>query len=162
MTKQSVLNIIGLCCIMPLAAQGWLTAFAADASIVETEQQELHLFMLAAVDRDCDGDLSDEEEADRHFSTQKTLLPAECIIYRTRYRNDGDFGIRHMRVTNIVPKQMVYIPGSAEHVATPPGLWPETTVSPSENEDGSVIWRFGGALAPGEAGEIQFRVRLEP
>ncbi len=162
MMKQSVTGMIGVCALMSLAAHAWLTAMTVEATIAETEPQELHLFMVAAVDRDCDGDLSDEEEEDRRFTTQKTLLPAECIIYRTRYRNDGAFGIRHMRVTNIVPKQMVYIPGSAEHVATPPGLWPETTVSPSENEDGSLIWRFGGALAPGETGEIQFRVRLEP
>ena len=160
MPKQSV--VLALCCLAPLAFHFWTTALDAGARVAEEEDQELHLFMVAAVDRDCDGDLADEVESDRRFSTQKTLLPAECVIYRTRYRNDGRFDIRHMRVTNVVPNHMVYIPGSAEHVSTPPGLWPEPTVSPSETEDGSLIWRFGGALEPGEAGAIQFRVRLEP
>lgn len=162
MSRHLTLSFLALCCIAPLTMQSWVDAHPAGATIAETEQQELHLFMVAAVDRDCDGDLSDEAREDRSFATQKTLAPAECIVYRTRYRNDGAFGIRHMRVTNIVPRQMVYIPHSAEHVSTPPGLWPQTTVLPEENEDGSLIWRFGGALEPGEAGEIQFRVRLVP
>jgi hypothetical protein len=150
-----------------VAVLGTLSLYATgshpgNAAIDTPESPELYLFMVAAVDRDCDGDLSDENADDRAFGTQKSLLPAECIIYRTRYRNDGTFGIRHMRVTNIVPLHMVYIEGSAEHVTTPPGLWPEPHVAPSENDDGSIIWRFGGALAPGEGGEIQFRVRLAP
>ncbi len=162
MMKQIGLGILGLCCLASLATNLSMTAPFAAASIPKAENKELYLFMVAAVDRDCDGDLTDEEDRDRNFATQKTLAPAECIIYRTRYRNDGAFGIRHMRVTNIVPRQMVYIPGSAKHIATPPGLWPEPPVSPGENEDGSLIWRFGGALEPGETGEIQFRVRLVP
>ena len=137
-------------------------AFPGYATLPNSDKKELHLFMVAAVDRDCDGSLLDEAETDRKFGTTKTLLPAECLVYRTKYRNDGDFGIRHVRVTNIVPPQMTYIDGSAEHISTPPGLWPETTVAPSENESGSLVWRFGGALAPGEVGEIQFRVRLQP
>ena len=162
MMKQFSIGILGLCCIASLAVHSSLATPSADANIAAAESKKLYLFMVAAVDRDCDGDLTDEDERDQNFATQKTLAPAECIIYRTRYRNDGAFGIRHMRVTNIVPRQMVFIQGSAEHVSTPPGLWPQPTVSPTENEDGSLIWRFGGALEPGEAGEIQFRVRLVP
>ncbi len=163
MLKQNLVKIIGACFIIG----GGLASYAVrgtpvSATLPVEEEQELHLFMVAAIDRDCDGDLSDEDAEDGTFATQKTLLPAQCVVYRTRYRNDGTFGIRHMRVTNLVPRQMVYIDGSAEHVRTPHGLWPEQTVAPSENEDGSLIWRFGGALAPGETGEIQFRVRLEP
>ncbi len=163
MLKQNVVKIVGICLIIGAGLSiHAIRGTSVSATLPMEEKQELHLFMVAAVDRDCDGDLSDETVDDREFAVQKTLLPAQCIIYRTRYRNDGAFGIRHMRVTNLVPNQMVYIAGSAEHVRTPPGLWPQVTVSPSENEDGSLIWRFGGALAPGEAGEIQFRVRLEP
>jgi|GEM_PF-3181274 len=162
MTKQIGLAVLGLCSIVSMACHTTLAAHTAEATIREPGARELYLFMVAAVDRDCDGDLADEEERDRNFATQKTLAPAECIIYRTRYRNDGDFGIRHMRVTNIVPRQMIYIPGSAEHVSTPPGLWPQPSVMPTENEDGSLIWRFSGELEPGETGEIQFRVRLVP
>ena len=132
------------------------------ATLPSETKEDLHLYMVAAVDRDCDGNLEDESIEDSSFSTQKTLVPDQCIIYRTRYRNDGSFEIRHMRVTNIVPRHMVFINGSTEYVHTPEGLWPDTPVAPSENEDGSVIWRFGGALAPGEKGEIQFRVRLSP
>jgi len=160
--KQIGLGIFALCCLASLGVHASMSAMSSDATISVPEKQKLYLFMVAAVDRDCDGDLTDEDERDRNFATQKTLAPAECIIYRTRYRNDGDFGIRHMRVTNLVPAQMVFIPGSAEHVSTPPGLWPEVYVAPSENEDGSLIWRFSGALQPGEAGAIQFRVRLAP
>ncbi len=162
MKRQAAPIALALLGTLSVSLHATLAATGADATVGERSGRELYLFMVAAVDRDCDGDLTDEAERDRNFATQKTLAPAECIVYRTRYRNDGDFGIRHMRVTNIVPAQMVYIPGSAEHISTPPGLWPQPSVLPSENEEGSIIWRFGGALAPGETGEIQFRVRLVP
>lgn len=135
---------------------------AAQASISGEQKDELYLYMKAAVDRDCDGALEDESSEDRTFTTRKSLSPGQCVIYRTQYRNEGTFGIRHLRVTNEMPGPMIFILGSDEHIQTPPGLWPEATVTPDESDDGSLIWRFGGALAPGEEGALQFRARLLP
>ena len=150
------LTAIGvMCCFI-------MSATAALASISNEQKDKLYLYMKAAVDRDCDGALNDETEDDRTFTTRKSLLPGECVVYRTRYRNDGTFGIRHLRVTNEMPGPMKFIPGSDEHVETPPGLWPEAVVTPEESDDGALIWRFGGALAPGEEGALQFRARLVP
>jgi len=134
----------------------------AQAAIPESGQDKLFLFMKAALDRDCDGELKDETEEDRAFSTRKSLRPQECVIYRTEYRNDGSFPIRHLRVTNQMPGPMSFITGSTQFLQTPPGLRPGTPLTPATERGGELIWRFDGALAPGERGEIQFRAKLTP
>jgi len=132
------------------------------ASIPEEDKDALFLFMKAAVDRDCDGTLEDEKQEDRVFATQKSLSPSECVIYRTEYRNDGSFPIRHLRVTNKMPNPMRFMVGSAQHRSIPPGLRPETPLIPQQDRGGELIWRFSGSLGPGEQGILEFRARLEP
>ena len=133
------------------------------AATPDTERNEqLVLVLTAAVDADCDGELADEKSGAPGFRSSQTLLPGQCIVYRTDYRNDGDFPLHKVVVRTPLPDRLVYVPGTAEHVLTPPGLWPRALHIPAEGDSGGLIWRFSGGLAPGEAGRVEFRVRLEP
>ena len=122
----------------------------------------LRLYLTAAADRNCNGDLSDETEEDAAFGVEKLLEAGQCLIYRTDYSNDGDFAIRKVEVRTPVPKFMVYLEGTADHVATPPGLWPIEPKPPAGGRDGDLVWPFNGGLAPGEFGRIEFVVKLQP
>lgn len=141
---------------------GLFTTDARATMPVDAREESLILVMSAAVDTDCDGDLNDETTENALFDEAKVLVPGECIIYRTDYRNDGDFPIRKVEVRTPVPKFMIYVPDTAEHIETPPGLWPRTPNPPLNGKNGDVVWGFSGGLGPGEAGRVEFRVKLVP
>lgn len=151
--------LLGIFCM----ATGLLQAGGAAAlTPMEERPESLVLTMSAAVDTDCDGDLEDESEEDAAFAPAKTLRVGECIVYRTVYRNDGDFSLRKVEVRTPVPQYMVYVAGTAEHVETPPGLGATQPTAPQDGGTGDLVWKFSGGLGPGEAGRVEFRVRLEP
>jgi hypothetical protein len=149
-------------CLAAVSVFGLLanSAMAATPSIERDTYLRLHL--TAAVDSNCDGDLTDETAENASFGTEKLLTPGQCLIYRTDYSNDGDFAIRKVEVRTPVPEFMVYLPGTASHVETPPGLWPDTPQPPVRGRGGDLVWPFKGGLAPGEAGRVEFTVRLDP
>ncbi len=136
------------------------TALAATPTIERDTHLRLHL--TAAVDSNCNGELADETADNAVFGTEKLLTPGQCLIYRTDYSNDGDFSIRKVEVRTPVPEFMVYQPGTAAHVDTPPGLWPDKPKPPARGRGGDLIWPFKGGLAPGETGRIEFIVKLDP
>ncbi len=133
----------------------------AATPVVERETY-LRLHLTAAVDSNCDGELADETLENANFSTEKLLSPGQCLIYRTDYSNDGDFAIRKVEVRTPVPDFMVYQQGSAAHIDTPPGLWPDTPKPPEHGRGGDLVWPFKGDLAPGEVGRVEFTVKLDP
>ena len=135
-------------------------AAAATPSIERETYLRLHL--TAAVDSNCNGNLEDETLENASFGTEKLLTPGQCLIYRTDYSNDGDFAIRQVEVRTPVPDFMIYQPGTASHIETPPGLWPDTPQPPETGRGGDLIWPFKGGLGPGEAGRIEFLVKLQP
>ena len=147
----------------PAAALLILCVGSAHAATPTTERDtHLRLHLTAAVDSNCDGDLLDETAKNASFGTEKLLEAGQCLVYRTDYSNDGDFAIRKVEVRTPVPDFMVYQDGSAAHVETPPGLWPSTPRPPEGGRGGDLVWPFKGGLAPGEAGRIEFTVKLQP
>ena len=122
----------------------------------------LSLHLTAAVDSNCDGELSDETKKNAEFSTEKLLEAGQCLVYRTDYSNKGDFSIRKVEVRTPVPDFMVYQDGSASHVETPPGLLPVEPKPPEGGRGGDLVWPFKGGLAPGESGRVEFIVKLQP
>jgi len=149
--------------ILSLTALGCLFLGSADAATPSIERDTaLRLHLSAAVDSDCDGSLSDETPAHASFDTEKVMRAGQCLIYRTDYHNDGDFAIRQVELRTPLPDFMVYVDGSAEHVETPPGLWPVSPRPPVNGRHGDVVWPFKGDLAPGETGRVEFGVRLMP
>ena len=140
-----------------------LVAGSAGAATPAIERDTyLSLTLTAAVDSDCDGNLSDETEENATFAIEKLLEAGQCLVYRTDYANNGDFAIRKVEVRTPVPHFMVYQNGSASHVETPPGLWPDKPKPPEGGRGGDLVWPFKGGLAPGETGRVEFIVKLEP
>ncbi len=135
---------------------------AGAATPVIERETYLSLNLTAAVDSNCNGELADETLENASFDTEKLLAPGQCLIYRTDYSNDGDFAIRKVEVRTPVPDFMVYQPGSATHIETPPGLWPDKPKPPENGRGGDLVWPFKGGLAPGEAGRVEFTVKLDP
>ncbi len=136
------------------------SAGAATPTIERDTYLSLHL--TAAVDSNCDGELSDESAENATFGTEKLLEAGQCLVYRTDYSNNGDFAIRKVEVRTPVPDFMVYQDGSASHVETPPGLWPVKPQPPEGGRGGDLVWPFKGGLAPGETGRVEFIVKLQP
>ncbi len=139
-----------------------MTSSAGAATPTTERDTYLSLHLTAAVDSNCDGKLSDETEENAIFATEKLLETGQCLVYRTDYSNTGDFAIRKVEVRTPVPDFMVYQDGSASHVETPPGLWPGAPQPPEGGRGGDLVWPFKGGLAPGEAGRIEFTVKLQP
>lgn len=156
MTRPIIAATLG--CLFLASALG--SAHAATPGVERERSLRLHL--TAAVDSDCDGDLVDEPGDNAQFGTEKTLAAGQCVIYRTDYTNDGDFAIRRVELRTPVPEFMVYRPGSAAHVETPPGLSPRRPVPPTRGRGGDLVWPFQGGLGPGEAGRVEFHVVLDP
>jgi len=121
------------------------SAGAATPTIERDTYLSLHL--TAAVDSNCNGELTDESAENATFGTEKLLEAGQCLVYRTDYSNNGDFAIRKVEVRTPVPEFMVYQDGSASHVETP---------------GGDLVWPFKGGLAPGETGRVEFIVKLQP
>ena len=142
------LRPILLGCLIPAAA--WA------ATPQKPRPPQLQLLMDSALDADCDG----AEETG--FAVTRVLAPGQCVVYRTRYANAGDLPLRRLAIRTPVPRLTAYREGSASHVVTPPGLDPGAVELPAEGHPGVVLWRFGGALGPGEAGELRFAVILTP
>lgn len=151
---KQFIHAAALTCLALGAAQAATPGVDRDAG--------LRLHLTAAVDSDCDGHLGDEPGDNARFSTEKMLAAGQCVIYRTDYTNDGDYAIRKVELRTPVPDFMVYLPGSAAHVETPPGLWPATPMPPAGGRGGDLVWSFQGGLGPGEAGRVEFHVVLDP
>lgn len=134
----------------------------ASASTMTEREEELVLEMSAAVDSNCNGRLEDETLENASFETAKLLNPGECIVYRTDYRNVGDFPLRKVEVRTPVPDYMVYVSGTAQHVETPPGLSAVPLREPEDGWSGDLFWTFSGGLGPGESGRVEFMVKLLP
>lgn len=148
---------------VPVATVFCLLCGSAGAATPTVERDAgLRLYLTAAVDSNCNGDLADETRNDATFGTEKLLEAGQCLIYRTDYSNDGDFAIRTVEVRTPVPEFMVYQDGSAAHVDTPPGLWPVTPRPPAGGRGGDLVWPFKGGLGPGETGRVEFSVKLDP
>ena len=142
------LRTLVIACLVPAAAGA--------ATPSSPRPAKLQLLMDSALDADCDG------AAETGFATTRVLAPGQCIVYRTRYANAGDLPLRRLAIRTPVPRLTAYREGSAAHVVTPPGLDPGAVELPAEGQPGVVLWRFGGALGPGEAGELRFTVMLDP
>lgn len=149
--------------IVPAVTVFSLAAGSVGAATPTIERDTyLSLHLTAAVDSNCDGELTDETKENATFGAEKLLEAGQCLVYRTDYSNEGDFAIRKVEVRTPVPDFMVYQDGSASHVETPPGLWPVKPQPPEGGRGGDLVWPFKGGLAPGEKGRVEFIVKLQP
>ena len=76
------------------------SAGAATPTIERDTYLSLHL--TAAVDSNCNGELTDESAENATFGTEKLLEAGQCLVYRTDYSNNGDFAIRKVEVLSLI------------------------------------------------------------
>lgn len=139
-----------------------LTGQVTDITTVSRLQAgELTAGKFMAIDRDCDGTLSDEAPADATFEQAKGAAPGECVIYRITFRNEGTGAVTNVDVKDITPAFTLYVGGSAAYETTPPGLSPGTPTTPAANDNGPLSFPYAGSLASGEEGAVTYGVKVD-
>lgn len=122
---------------------------------------ELVAGKLMALDRDCDGDLSDEMPTDASFEVTKNADPGDCVVFRITYRNDGTGDVSDVDVRDQVPAYTIYRGGTAAYDVTPSSLTPGTLTAPADGARGALSFPYTGTVEPGEEGSVVYGVRLE-
>ncbi|MEM1036683.1 MAG: hypothetical protein AAGI14_07980 [Pseudomonadota bacterium] len=121
---------------------------------------ELSAGKFMAIDRDCDGSLSDESAGDATFEIAKGAAPGECVIYRISFRNEGTGAVTNVDVRDMTPAFTVYVGGSAAYETTPSGLVSGTASTPAANDNGALSFPYTGSLSSGDEGAVTYGVRV--
>ena len=74
-----------------------------------------------AVDRNCDGALSDEITQDSVFAEAQDVAVGECVVMRLAFRNAGAASVEQVEVADRLFPGAAFIPGSARFIETPTG-----------------------------------------
>lgn len=96
-------------------------------------------------------------EGEEDWQLENKARPEDVLEYRIRFENKGNTTLESVNVGDNLPDYMSYVPGS-------------TTIINSNNEDGvsaesDNVWQGGirtGDYAPGAAGYVTFRVKVDP
>ncbi|MEO0548290.1 MAG: hypothetical protein AAFZ91_00095 [Pseudomonadota bacterium] len=138
-----------------------LTGQVTDITTVSRLQAgELTAAKSMAIDRDCDGSLSDESTSDATFEGQKGAAPGECVIYRISFRNEGTGAVTNVDVRDMTPAFTIYVGGSAAYETTPTALTPGTPMTPAANDSGPLSFPYSGSLPSGDEGAVTYGVRV--
>ena len=85
-------------------------------------------------------------------------VPGDTLEYVLSYVNNANTNLTTYTLSDIIPANTTYVPGSSSCVTVPSGL----TCTPSGPTSGSLSWAFtGGALAPGATVSVKFHVRIK-
>ena len=112
-----------------------------------------------AVDRDCDGSLSDETTQDSLFEKVKAAGVGECVVMRLAFENDGDDAIENLVIEDAIPSGVTFVAGEERFVDTPRGLVGAFVEGP-DPKTGRIRFGYVGALSPGRRGAVLYLVRL--
>ena len=115
----------------------------------------------AAIDTDCDGDLTDELVLDSTYEIIKDAEPGECAVYRIEFSNQGTGTITNVKVVDDVVDFSTYVGGSAVFENTPAGLTETGITEPADGAMGEVVWTYGGSLEPGLSGSVKYTVKID-
>ncbi len=160
--------------ILPL---GWVDTSRLDAEVLTDGGQRLgtalRLVLRAdteraietdkriALDRDCDGDLSDERGQDGVFEPVKDATPGDCIVVRIGFENAGTREVERILIRDVVSRRTTLLSGSPAVRIAPEPLDRVSEPAP-DGEDGALEWQFRGLFRPGAVGEVEYRLRLDP
>lgn len=89
-----------------------------------------------------------------------TAAPGATLVYTIQFTNRGTNTLKNLVLTDVTPAYTTYL--SAATLTMPAALSAAALVAPSVGASGAVQWTFGGELAPGAAGSVQFSVLLNP
>ena len=112
-----------------------------------------------ALDRDCDGDVSDERQQDALFEPVKDAAIGDCVLFRVAFRHEGGRAMEQIVVRDRVP------PGTemreeAVEILRAPEMLANVAIDPPGAPGGDMVWRFEGLFEPGTEGEVAYAVRV--
>ncbi len=112
-----------------------------------------------ALDRNCNGVLSDETAQDALFEPGKDILPGECVIVRIGFSNTGKSQVERIVIRDAVAAQTQLMADSVNVRIIPEPL--DQMIAP--DLPSSVLeWQFEGLFRPGAVGEVEYALRLVP
>ena len=84
--------------------------------------------------------------------------PGDVLTYTITYVNISGRAIEDVKITDTTPAFTVFT--SADYGVLPPMLTGCTIAAPAEGQSGAIQWQFSGALEPGGAGTVTYRVTV--
>ncbi len=138
-------------------------SFTARVRLVTTggagSNAEISTEKRMAVDRNCNGVLSDETAQDALFESGKDILPGECVVVRIGFSNTGKGQVERIVIRDAVAARTELIAESVNVRIAPEPLG--ALISP--DLPASVLeWQFQGLFRPGAVGEVEYTLRLAP
>ena len=91
----------------------------------------------------------------RKWADKQAALIGEVVTFHLKYTNQGGQPITGITVSDSLTGRLEYVPGTAKTDR-------EAIFTMKENEAGSLVlqWQIGGALLPGQSGEVVFQARV--
>ncbi|HEV3081017.1 MAG TPA: DUF11 domain-containing protein [Gemmataceae bacterium] len=91
----------------------------------------------------------------RKWSDKQAALIGEVVTFHLKFTNQGGQPITGITVSDSLTGRLEYVPGSASTDR-------QAIFTMQENEAGSLVlqWQIGGALLPGQSGEVVFQARV--
>ena len=129
-------------------------------SVVSLETGELEAVKQMAIDKNCNGDLSDEDPTDSLFEVQKDIIPGQCVIFKIHFTNQGTGPLTEINIHDDTPAYTTYIENSAKFSIIPTGMTEGDITAPGDGEQGSLTWQLIGSLFAGDSGEVEYSVRV--
>ena len=112
-----------------------------------------------AIDRDCDGVLSDELVQDAVFEPSKDATPGDCLTVRIGFENTGTKEVERIIIRDAISSRTTLLADSATVRIAPEPLDTATLPDPAKE---ILEWEFEGLFRPGAVGEVEYRLRLDP
>jgi len=129
-----------------------IRAGTGSARAIDTEKR-------VALDRDCDGDLTDERAQDALFEPGKDARPGDCFVVRIGFENTGQREVEKIVIRDALSSRTTLLSDSASVRIAPEPL--DDVILPRP-ESGILEWEFRGLFRPGAVGEVEYRLRLDP
>ena len=128
--------------------------------VVSLETGELEALKKMAIDKNCNGDLSDEDNTDSIFEVQKNILPDQCVIFKIHFTNQGTGPLTDINIYDDTPAYTTYMGNSAKFSMIPTGMSAGDITAPPDGEQGELTWQLIGSLLAGDRGEVEYSVRV--
>jgi uncharacterized repeat protein (TIGR01451 family)/fimbrial isopeptide formation D2 family protein len=128
--------------------------------VVSLETGEIEATKQMAIDKNCNGDLSDEESDDSLFEVQKNILPGQCVVFKIKFTNQGTGPVTEVTIHDDTPAYTTYIGNSARFSMVPKNTTEGAITVPLDGEQGSLTWQLIGSLLAGDSGAVEYWVRV--
>ena len=129
--------------------------------VVSLENGEVEATKQMAIDKNCNGDLNDEDITDSLFEVKKNILPGQCVVFKILFTNQGTGPVTEVNIYDDTPAFTTYIGNSARFSAIPKNMTEGNITEPLDGEQGALTWQLIGSLLAGDSGEVEYSVRVE-